>query len=133
MKKEKKNFFANDYNGSPQFSKIIVFLCLLFSILGTISAVYVSIAYYVTETIVCAVIAGCNAVGVTAVTFMLKKSQAENTIKLYTSAYKEIIKMNPEKSYLVNSMEEKMVGGIDNVIDNSLNDAVSAIEKQEII
>ena len=70
--------------------------------------------------------------GSTAVIWNLKKSQAENTIKIYLSAYKEIIELKQDDS-LINDMEEQIITKIDGCIEENLNDATTLIEKQEIL
>ena len=64
----------------------------------------------------------------------LKKSQSENTMRIYMSTYKEILKLKQEFgnteecSELIESMEQNMQGKIDTTINDSIDDANSTIE-----
>ena len=61
-----------------------------------------------------------------------KKSQAENTIKIYLSAYKEIIELKQD-SNLIDNVEKHLIDNIDKCIEENLTDATNLIEKQEIL
>ena len=89
--------------------------------------------YWELATEICiSLITAAGALGSTAVVWNLKKSQAENTIKIYLSAYKEIIELKQDDS-LINDMEEQIITKIDGCIEENLNDATTLIEKQEIL
>ena len=122
---------SDEKSNGPQFSKLVIIFCLLTMTLGTIGALAAYILFAVSESIICALIAAAGGCGMTAVVWYLKKSQAENTMKMYLSAYKEIAEMKQDMSIL-DSMEEKILEEMEESIDMTLDDATSLIEKQDI-
>ena len=67
----------------------------------------------------------------------LKKSQAENTIKIYLSAYKEIVALKKENNEdveeFLSDSENSLLQKMNTSIDVSMDDATELIEKQEIL
>ena len=122
---------SDEKSNGPQFSKLVIIFCLLTMIIGTGGALVASILFAVPESILCALIAAAGGCGMTAVVWYLKKSQAENTMKMYLSSFKEIAEMKQDMSILDN-MEEKILGEMEESIDMTLDDATSLIEKQDI-
>lgn len=115
-----------------QFSKLIVVFMFLFSVVGIIAAVVLNIE----EAIAIALISACGGIVATANAFYFKKAQTENTVKIYMSTYKEILKLkkkyNENCEDVVDEMEQNIKGKLDQTIDESLNDATSLLEKQDI-
>ena len=88
-KQPKKRFFGDD---GPSYSKVVTFMCVMITIASFLIAVIGSTFFMLSETVAAALITAGGCLGVTAVVWNLKKSQAENTIKLYLYSYKEILK-----------------------------------------
>lgn len=123
---------SDSNSNGPQFSKIITILCIGVTLLFLITVPVLSIIFNLTEPICAALITAAGVLGSTAVVWNLKKSQAENTIKIYLSAYKEIIKLKQD-SNLIDNVEEHLIDNIDKCIEENLTDATNLIEKQEIL
>ena len=123
-------------NGKLQFSKVIVLICLGIMIIGIIAALVVATIFNLVEVPV-ALITACGAVGVTAVVWNLKKSQTENTVKIYTEAYKDMIKfkkeMGVEEDDLMSGIENGIVDKMNGSIEEALIDSTTLIEKQEVL
>ena len=123
---------SDSNSNGPQFSKIITILCIGVTLLFLITIPVLSIIFNLTEPICVALITAAEVFGSTAVVWNLKKSQAENTIKIYLSAYKEIIELKQD-SNLIDNVEEHLIDNIDKCIEENLTDATNLIEKQEIL
>ena len=98
MKKVKelmRQIMSEPKSNGVQFSKVIVLICLGIMVIGIVAALVVATIFNLVEVPV-ALITACGAVGVTAVVWNLKKSQTENTVKIYTEAYKDMIKFKKE-------------------------------------
>ena len=98
MKKVKelmRQIMSEPKSNGVQFSKVIVLTCLGIMVIGIVAALVVATIFNLVEVPV-ALITACGAVGVTAVVWNLKKSQTENTVKIYTEAYKDMIKFKKE-------------------------------------
>lgn len=140
MKKVKglmKQIMMDPKSNGIQFSKVIVFICLSIMIIGMVAAVTVAAIFNLVE-IPIAIISACGALGVTSVVWMLKKSQTENTVKIYTEAYKDILQFKKENNIddedeLVMGLEEGLMGKMNASIDEALGDSTSLIEKQEVL
>lgn len=124
--------FGDSRSNGPQFSKLITILCVLITIVTLIVIPILAIYWELAAEICISLIAAAGTLGSTAVVWNLKKSQAENTIKIYLSAYKEIIELKQDDS-LIDNMEEQIISKIDDCIEGNLNDATTLIEKQEIL
>lgn len=120
-----------------QFSKIIIISCLIFAILTCAVAVLIPMP----DTVSIALIAAGDGIASTAVVFNLKKSQAENTLKIYMSAYERILNLKHQYSTdgiqdeaddAAENFENKLLNRIDQSFDEQLDNATSIIEKQEI-
>ena len=122
---------SDEKSNGPQFSKLVIIFCLLTMILGASGAVAAHILYGVPESIICSLIAAAGGCGMTAVVWYLKKSQAENTMKMYLSSFKEVAQMKQDISIL-DDLENKILNEMEESIDTSLDDATSLIEKQDI-
>lgn len=94
------------------------------------------IALGLNETIASATIAACGCIGATSIVWYLKKSQAENTVKIYLSAYEKILnlkqKMQEDTSDTFLQMENNILNKLDNNLSNAMDEATSSIEKQDI-
>lgn len=137
-KKGGHEMIMSDKNSNgPQFSKLTVLLCLSVSILGMIGVIICAIIFSADSTMVAAGIATFGCLGVTAEVWYLKKSQAENTIKIYLSAYEEIIKMKKEygenPTEFIGTVENDILDKVDATLDIAMDDAASPIEKQDIM
>lgn len=129
----RKSFFGDSNSNGPQYSKVIIFICLVVATLSFIAA-FLGSFFMLSETVATALIAAGGTIGMTAVVFYLKKSQAENTIKLYLYSYKEILKMKKEDGDLefIDMAGEDMLNKMNSTLDTALEDATSPIEKQEV-
>ena len=131
-------FLKDSKTQGIQYSKLLVILCLLIAIIGVGVTIWACAVYYLAETVACAIVGVCGSLAITAVVWMLKKSQAENTMKIYMSAYEELIKpplgaSESEDAFLIQQqMKEKLISGMNNVIDIALAESTSPIEKHEI-
>ena len=114
-----------------QFSKGVTIFSLFFAVAGISAAAISSIIFGLNETIAAAIIAACGGLAITDIVWYLKKSQAENTMKLYLSSFKEIAQIKNDMSILDN-MEEKILSEMQESIEANLDDATSMIEKQDI-
>ena len=124
--------FGDSKSNGPQFSKLITILCVLIVIVTLIMIPILAIHWELATEICISLVTAAGALGSTAVIWNLKKSQAENTIKIYLSAYKEIIELKQDNS-LINNIEEQIITKIDDCVEENLNDATTLIEKQEIL
>ena len=79
-----------------QFSKWIISICVLLAVIGLIAAPALAIIFHVAEGISVALIAAVGAILATSIVFYFKKTQAENTIKIYLHAYEELMRMKRE-------------------------------------
>ena len=117
-------------NNKFQFSKLTVLFCVLLAILGCGCAILIPVM----ESVSIALITASGSIALTAIVWYLKKSQAENTLKIYMSTYKEILELKHQfqEDDLCDEMEENIKNKIDKTIDENIEDATSMIEKQEI-
>jgi hypothetical protein len=121
---------SDKHSNGPQFSKIMVIITMLLAIAGIAMAV----SFEMPESVAIAIIGICGTMATTSMIWNLKKSQAENTMRIYMSTYKEILKLKQEYgnteecSELIGSMEQNMQGKIDTNINESIDDANSMIE-----
>ena len=121
---------SDKHSNGPQFSKIMVIISLLIAIAG----IAVAILMPMSESVSIAIIGVCGTIATTTMIWNLKKSQSENTMRIYMSTYKEILKLKQEFgnteecSELIESMEQNMQGKIDTTINDSIDDANSTIE-----
>ena len=113
------------------FSKGVTIFSLGFAVVGIAAAATSSVMFGLSETIAAAIIAACGGLAITDIVWYLKKSQAENTMKLYLTSFKEIAQMKNDMSILDN-VEEKILSEMQESIDVNLDDATSMIEKQDI-
>lgn len=129
-----KKHFLGDENG-PQYSKVITFMCVMVAIVSFVVATLGSIFFMMPESVAAALIAAGGCLGVTAVVWNLKKSQAENTIKLYLYSYKEILNMKKDEGDLefIDLAAEDMVNKLNNTLDTALDEATSPIERQDVM
>lgn len=130
----KKSVFGDGNSNRPQYSKIIILICLVVATLSFIAA-FLGSFLMLPETVAAALIAAGGTIGMTAVVFYLKKSQAENTIKLYLYSYKEILKLKKEDGDMefIDMAGEGMLNKINNTLDVALDDATSPIERQDVM
>lgn len=117
-----------------QFSKIVVIASYLLMIISIIvSFIFPGFS----ETILISLIGGCSTVLATTLIFYLKKSQAENTMKIYLSAYKQIVDIKKENNEEINNFledaENSIINKLNNNLDIMMDDATSMIEQQNII
>ena len=134
-KKVKKNFFGDSNSEGPQYSKVITFMCIVIAIISFLVATAGATFFMLPESVAAALITAGGCLGVTAVVWNLKKSQAENTIKLYLYSYKEILKLQKEDSDLefIDIAEDKILSKMENALDVALDEATSPIERQDIM
>ena len=119
------------------FSKVIIILCLIFAILTCA----VAVIFPLQDTVAIALIAAGGGIASTAVVFNLKKSQAENTLKIYMTAYEHILNLKHQYSIdgiqneaddAAENIENKLLNKIDQSFDEHMDNATSILEKQEI-
>jgi hypothetical protein len=121
---------SDKHSNGPQFSKIMVIISILIAIAG----IAVAILMEMPESIAIAIIGICGTMATTTMIWNLKKSQSENTMRIYMSTYKEILKLKQEFgnteecNELIDSMEQNIQGKIDSNLNNSIDDANSTIE-----
>ena len=123
-------------NGKLQFSKVIVLICLNIMVIGIVAALVIATIFKLVEVHV-GLMTACGAVGVIEVVWNLKKSQTENTVKIYTEAYKDMIKfkkeMGIEEDDLMSGIENGIVDKMNGSIEEALIDSTTLIEKQEVL
>jgi hypothetical protein len=134
-KKKKKTLFRDSKSNGPQYSKVITFICIIITIFSFLASLVGCIVYSLPESVAVALITASGGLGATSVVWNLKKSQAENTIKLYVSSYKEILEMKKESGDLefIDTAEQKMINNLESTFDISMEEATTTIEKQELI
>jgi hypothetical protein len=121
---------SDKHSNGPQFSKIMVIISILIAIAG----IAVAILMEMPESVAIAIIGICGTMATTTMIWNLKKSQSENTMRIYMSTYKEILKLKQEFgnteecNELIDSMEQNIQGKIDSNLNNSIDDANSTIE-----
>ena len=121
---------SDKHSNGPQFSKIMVIISILIAIAG----IAVAILMEMPESIAIAIIGICGTMATTTMIWNLKKSQSENTMRIYMSTYKEILKLKQEFgnteecNELIDSMEQNIQDKIDSNLNNSIDDANSTIE-----
>lgn len=119
-----------------QFSKIMIVMCIAIAIIGILIAVIGNIFFCLSEVVASAVITACGCIGVTSIVWYLKKSQAENTVKIYLGAYRKILKMkkemNEDTSETINQMEYEILGKLNSNISLAMDEATTPIERQDI-
>ena len=124
---------GDKHSNGPQFSKIITLICLTLMV----GACWAAASLSLSETAAAALIASFGVLCVTSVVWLMKKSQTENTVKIYMEAYKEVIKykheMGEETTDLVEGLEDDMLGKMTGTLDDALSDSTSLIEKQEVM
>ena len=114
------------------FSKIIIILCIIFAIVCCTVAVLIPMA----DTIAIALITAGGGLASTAIIFNLKKSQAENSVKIYVGAYKIIMKLRQkyglENDELCDRIENSVLQNLDDVAESHMDNANEIIEKVEV-
>lgn len=119
-----------------QFSKIMIVMCIAIAIIGILIAVIGNIFFCLSEVVASAVITACGCIGVTSIVWYLKKSQAENTVKIYLGAYRKILKMkkemNEDTSETISQMEYEILGKLNSNISLAMDEATTPIERQDI-
>lgn len=126
-----------DENKKVQYSKMLVLIAVIFSLLGITTMVLLSIILNIDSSVIVTTIGALGTICVTALVWSLKKAQSENTAKIYVGIYKEIddIKRKNDPAdadeFLIQA-EQNITGQLLSSIDNSMNDATSLIERQYI-
>lgn len=120
-----------------QYSKILVSSVVLVSIIGIFISIILAWLYQLDSTVACAAITLFGGVVATTVLFSLKKSQAENTVKIYLGAYKDILEMkkeySEESSELIDNLETNILDKVDGTVNTALDESTTPIENQSII
>lgn len=132
-------FIKDSKTQGIQYSKILILLCLLLAVVGIGVTIWASATLFLAETIACAIVGVCGTLAITSVVWMLKKSQAENTMKIYIAAYERISHLesqtagqSEEDAFLMQQqMKEKLLNGMNNVIDVALAEATAPIERHD--
>ena len=132
-------FIKDSKTQGIQYSKIVILLCLLLAVVGIGVTIWASATLFLAETIACAIVGVCGTLAITSVVWMLKKSQAENTMKIYIAAYERIshlesqtTEQSEEDAFLMQQqMKEKLLNGMNNVIDVALAEATAPIERHD--
>lgn len=120
-----------------QFSKMLVTLINIFSIAGIGCVLYLATLYGLDSTVSASAIAACGCITSTSVLFSLKKAQAENTMKIYLGTYKNILELKKENGEdgldILMDAETNMLDKVNTTLNNSIDEATSPIERQDII
>ena len=120
-------------SNGPQFSKLIVLASILIAVAGCAAAIFIPME----EAVSVALIGACGSIAATTIIWNLKKSQAENTMKIYMATYKEILKLKQEYgsedcSEMIDNMENNIEEKMNSTINDNLDDATSMIELKEV-
>ena len=124
-------------NNKIHFSKIVIILCLIFAISVCFIAAFIPMG----EGVAIALITAGGGIASTAVVFNLRKSQAENTLKIYLSAYERILELKhnysnddneDEADELCDKLDNQILDKIDQTFEEHISDATTILEKQEI-
>ena len=120
-----------------QFSKLIVLFSVIFSIFFLCIAIIVALtAPELDPMITTAIITICGAILTTTFVWYFKKSQAENSVKIYVGAYKSIIKFRQKyglnNDELCDRIEESMLQNLDDTAETHMDNANELIEKMEV-
>lgn len=120
-----------------QFSKVVISICIAIMFIGILIAVIGNVFFALSEVIATTIVTACGCVGITSVVWYLKKSQAENTVKIYLGAYEKILLlkkklMNEDITETVDQMESNILYKLDNNLSNAMDEATSPIERQDV-
>ena len=120
-----------------QFSKIIVTFAILFSTFFLCASLTLSVLVKDLDPMITSTLIGsCGVIMATTFVWYFKKAQAENSVKLYVSAYKSIIafrqRLGLETEDLCNRIEEAIVQNLDDVAETHMDNANELIEKVEV-
>ena len=120
---------------SYQFSKLIVIICVLLSIVGILLATILSIIG-LSEIVASAIITAYGCMGITSIVWYLKKAQSENTVKIYLGAYKEILQLKvntgEDGDETIDQMESDILGKLNSNLSMAMDEANAPIERQDI-
>lgn len=120
-----------------QFSKLMVLFSVIFSVFFLLVALIITLAVPDLDPMVMtAVVTMCGAILATTFVWYFKKSQAENSVKIYVGAYKSIIKFRQKyglnNEELCDRIENSMLQNLDDVAENHMDNANELIEKVEV-
>lgn len=120
-----------------QFSKLMVIFSIIFSVFFLCIAIIVAlIAPELDPMVMTAVISMCGAILATTFVWYFKKAQAENSVKIYVGAYKNIIKFRQKYGLknddICDKIEESMLQNLDDVAESHMDNANELIEKVEV-
>lgn len=120
-----------------QFSKLMVIFSVFFSVFFLLISLIITLAVPdLDPMIMTAVITMCGAILATTFVWYFKKSQAENSVKIYVGAYKSIIKFRQKyglnNDELCNRIEESMLQNLDDTAEAHMDNANELIEKVEV-
>ena len=120
-----------------QFSTLIVIFSIFFSVFFLLISLIIALAVPdLDPMIMTAVITMCGAILATTFVWYFKKSQAENSVKIYVGAYKSIIKFRQKyglnNDELCNRIEDSMLQNLDDVSEMHMDNANEIIEKVEV-
>ena len=120
-----------------QFSKIIVTFAILFSTFFLTASLALSVIFRDLDPMITSTLIGsCGVIMATTFVWYFKKAQAENSVKLYVSAYKTIIafrqRLGLETEDLCNRIEEAIIQNLDDVSESHMDNANEPIEKVEV-
>ena len=120
-----------------QFSKLMVIFSIFFSVFFLLISLIITLAVPDLDPMVMtAVITMCGAILATTFVWYFKKSQAENSVKIYVGAYKSIIKFRQKyglnNDELCNRIEESMLQNLDEVAEAHMDNANELVEKMEV-
>jgi hypothetical protein len=131
-----KVVFEKKEKNTKEFSKKIMCIVAVSAIVGSIGTILATLFLGLPEALACAIIAALGSVALTSIVFYYKKAQAENTIKLYLSSYLQILRMKKKfgenTSDMLDTMETGMLGKLDTVVNQTLDEATTSIEKEDI-
>lgn len=124
---------SDQKSNGPQFSKLIVIVSILIAVAGCAAAIFI----HMEEAVSVALIGACGSIAATTIIWNLKKSQAENTMKIYMATYKEILELKQEYnseecSEIIENMENNIEEKMNDTINSNIEDATSMIELKEV-
>lgn len=137
MGKKSKYKTKNEVIEYIQFSKIIVIFAIVFSIFFLCTALIIAlVAPELDPMIITAIVGVCGGILATTFVWYFKKAQAENSVKIYVSAYKSIIKFRQkyglDNDTICDRIEESVLQNLDDVSEAHMDNANELLEKVEV-
>jgi hypothetical protein len=115
----------------------MVLFSVVFSVFFLLVALIITLAVPDLDPMVMtAVVTMCGAILATTFVWYFKKSQAENSVKIYVGAYKSIIKFRQKyglnNDELCDRIENSMLQNLDDISEAHMDNAHELLEKVEV-